>query len=306
VMLNSVIEDLIRLTAQQPAVSATHDFVLRRATLALCRMTLNPQACEHMVWSEGGRTLGAAVLTIGSKPVLPDGTIVNAINLASAAAAAAAAAGGSGAGGGGGGSDVAALVNTGGGSGVEHAVEIKDAILADLGAAVGVLPHPVPGVPAQLQSRYPTAHLHRKCAAALCRLSWGEPPSNSFVAAPSASSSAAAAKEKDKGGDAAANGKEGAGGDKGVGAPTAVSAAGTGPPRWQARTQKAAAAAASPRSSPAPCSAPPAAAALACLCRSTPRWSLTGIASAASAWRLWRSKSMCAPHCAACCSRPTR
>ena len=67
VMLSAVVDSVLRVTASQPVISATHDFVLRRCLLALCRMTLNPSASEYLMWADGCARVAAAMLAIGTQ-----------------------------------------------------------------------------------------------------------------------------------------------------------------------------------------------------------------------------------------------
>ena len=66
-MLSSVVDSVLRVTASQPVISATHDFVLRRSLLALCRLTLNPNAAEYLMWADGCARIAAAMLAIGTQ-----------------------------------------------------------------------------------------------------------------------------------------------------------------------------------------------------------------------------------------------
>ena len=66
-MLSAVIDDVLRITKSQPVISATHDFVLRRSILALCRLTLNPTASEYLMWSDGCSRIASAMLAIGTQ-----------------------------------------------------------------------------------------------------------------------------------------------------------------------------------------------------------------------------------------------
>ena len=66
-MLSSVIDDVLRITSSQPVISVSHDFVLRRCLLALCRLTLNPTASEYLMWADGCSRIAAAMLAIGTQ-----------------------------------------------------------------------------------------------------------------------------------------------------------------------------------------------------------------------------------------------
>lgn len=77
-MLSSVVDGVLRVTASQPVISATHDFVLRRSLLALCRLTLNPNAAEYLMWADGCARIAAAMLAIGTQVWQPAGWLCRA------------------------------------------------------------------------------------------------------------------------------------------------------------------------------------------------------------------------------------
>jgi hypothetical protein len=66
-MLSAVMDNVLRVTSSQPVISASHDFVLRRSLLALCRATLNPTASEYLMWADGCSRIAAAALAVGTQ-----------------------------------------------------------------------------------------------------------------------------------------------------------------------------------------------------------------------------------------------
>lgn len=155
-MLNSTIGNIIALAGSAGAIPPSLDFALRRSLLALCRMTLNPHAAEHVLWSRGAATIADAVLAAGNMPVTRDS-----------------------------GESTPSL-------GVTASTVASDAAETDIADRVGLLPDAEVvsddaddedycddaedgNSTMSATTRYSTALLHRKAAAALCRLAFGEP-----------------------------------------------------------------------------------------------------------------------------------